>query len=99
MNIDIDNLVQFLPQERVSDFAGLTPPELLKSTEVAIGGPELRDLHKKLIEVKKRLMGDATTISAREKALEDLREQNEKLKSEVKRFKERQGQSSSFILI
>jgi chromosome segregation ATPase len=38
LNIHMENLCQFLPQDRVSEFADMTPQQILKATEEAIGG-------------------------------------------------------------
>lgn len=56
--IQIDNLCQFLPQDRVAEFAALTPIELLNSTQRAAAGPEMTTWHdalKKLRAEQKRL--------------------------------------------
>ena len=42
--------MQFLPQDKVVEFARLSPVELLKETQKAIGDSRLFDLHKQLIE-------------------------------------------------
>jgi len=36
LGIQVGNLCQFLPQEKVTDFARMTPQELLESTEKAV---------------------------------------------------------------
>lgn len=36
LNIQLSNLCQFLPQERVSDFAKMNKIELLENTELAV---------------------------------------------------------------
>jgi chromosome segregation ATPase len=51
LNIQIDNLCQFVPQERVSAFADLSVEELLKETQGAAGGDALIDEHKALIDL------------------------------------------------
>ncbi len=59
LNIQVDNLCQFLPQDRVSAFANMNPQELLKETERAAGGSELIQQHEQLIKVRgseKRLL-------------------------------------------
>jgi chromosome segregation ATPase len=38
LSIHMENLCQFLPQDRVSEFADMTPQQILKATEEAIGG-------------------------------------------------------------
>ncbi|CAK1547618.1 unnamed protein product [Leptosia nina] len=39
-NIQVDNLCQLLPQDRVQDFSKMNPQELLRSTLSAVGGQE-----------------------------------------------------------
>ena len=36
LNIQVGNLCQFLPQEKVAEFARMNPQELLESTEKAV---------------------------------------------------------------
>ena len=45
--------MQFLPQDKVVEFARLSPVELLRETQKAIGDSRLADLHKELIEENK----------------------------------------------
>ncbi len=45
--------LQFLPQDKVVEFAKLSPVELLRETQKAIGDSRLADLHKELIEDNK----------------------------------------------
>lgn len=45
--------LQFLPQDKVVEFAKLTPTELLRETQKAIGDSRLADLHRELIEENK----------------------------------------------
>ena len=48
-NIQVGNLTQFLPQDRVCEFAKLSPIELLEVTEKDVGDQELLGKHKALI--------------------------------------------------
>ena len=52
LGVQLDNLCQFLPQDRVVEFARMTPEQLLQETEKAIGNAELYDMHKTLIDKK-----------------------------------------------
>ncbi|KAI2467840.1 P-loop containing nucleoside triphosphate hydrolase protein [Annulohypoxylon bovei var. microspora] len=73
LRIQIDNLCQFLPQDRVAEFAGLTPIQLLHET-LRAAAPEqmikwhdqLKELHKKYKELKARLDGCAETLKGHE---------------------------------
>jgi chromosome segregation ATPase len=54
-NIQVNNLTQFLPQDRVCEFAKLTPIQLLEETEKAVGDPELSGQHATLIKKSEEL--------------------------------------------
>ena len=57
-NIQIDNLCQFLPQDKVVEFAQMSPIELLVSTQRAVAGPELIKYHDDL----KKLRGNQSNF-------------------------------------
>ncbi|GAA5809321.1 hypothetical protein MFLAVUS_002728 [Mucor flavus] len=54
LNIQVDNLCQFLPQDRVSEFAELSPSQLLERTQAAAGESDLHDMQTKLMEWRKK---------------------------------------------
>ncbi|KAI7873115.1 P-loop containing nucleoside triphosphate hydrolase protein, partial [Mucor mucedo] len=54
LNIQVDNLCQFLPQDRVSEFAELSPAQLLERTQAAAGETELHEMQKKLMEWREK---------------------------------------------
>lgn len=51
-NIHIDNLCQFLPQDKVVEFAQLSPIDLLASTQRAVAGPEMTKYHEDLKKLR-----------------------------------------------
>ena len=53
LNVQVSNLCQFLPQDRVGEFARMSPPELLTCTQQAVGSDQLLMMHKGLIQLKK----------------------------------------------
>ncbi|ORY46464.1 P-loop containing nucleoside triphosphate hydrolase protein [Rhizoclosmatium globosum] len=55
LNIQVDNLCQFLPQDRVSEFAQMSSEKLLLETERAAGDPSLLKNHNELVDRGKRL--------------------------------------------
>lgn len=57
LGVQLDNLCQFLPQDRVVEFAKMTPEALLQETEKAIGNAELYNMHKQLIDKKDGIAG------------------------------------------
>lgn len=54
-HVQLDNLCQFLPQDRVAAFAAMRPHELLEETEKAIGNAELYDKHQQLKTMKQEI--------------------------------------------
>lgn len=55
-------LGQFLPQDRVCEFAKLTPVQLLEETEKAVGNPQLPIDHSALVK-KSRELKDIVRVS------------------------------------
>lgn len=89
LNIQVGNLCQFLPQDKVGEFAKLSKIELLEATEKSIGPPEMHRYHcelKNFREKEKQL-----EISCKEKTeyLEKMVQRNERYKQDVERFYER----------
>jgi len=91
LNIQLDNLCQFLPQDRVVVFAQLSRPGLLRETEKAIGGEELLAVHDELINLKKKQLNFEVDLKHQENNLNDMKAQNEALEGEVSKFKEREA--------
>lgn len=88
-SIQIDNLCQFLPQDKVSEFAALSPVELLYSTQRAAAGPQMLEWHenlKKLRAEQKKLLAD--TKSDRD-LLRNLENRQEMQRADVERYKQR----------
>ena len=50
----VSNLCQFLPQDKVPEFAKMTPEGLLEATEQALDGSELYEVHQQLKELGKK---------------------------------------------
>jgi chromosome segregation ATPase len=88
LNVQVDNLCQFLPQDRVSAFAAMSPTELLHETQKAIND-ELEEQHQQLIAMKKEESDLRVNFDAQTKVLADLKTQNDGLRREVARFQER----------
>ena len=63
------NLTQFLPQDRVCEFAKLSPIELLEVTKKAIGDQELSGKHKALLEKSRELKRLEITLRQNEETL------------------------------
>lgn len=89
-NIQLDNLCHFLPQERVAEFAGLSPEKLLLETERTIGDGLLLSMHENLIRNDNDLVELKLKIDQTEKAYANLMEEKDRLQEEAKKYEEYQ---------
>ncbi|KAJ9558256.1 hypothetical protein OSB04_012870 [Centaurea solstitialis] len=82
-NIQVNNLTQFLPQDRVCEFAKLSPVRLLEETEKAVGDPQLPVLHRALVDTSAELQRSeqASLLSSLRMAVERNRETLSQLKA------------------
>ncbi|KAF8651094.1 hypothetical protein AX16_004894 [Volvariella volvacea WC 439] len=89
LNVQVGNLCSFLPQDKVSEFASMSPQQLLRETERAAGDEKLTFWHDTLIasgKEFKELQDNIKTIE-KEKAQKQLR--NDGIENEVLRYNER----------
>jgi len=86
LNIQVDNPLQFLPQDKVGQFSNMKPDELLKHTEMAIG-PDVHKQHLELIALDKEVVVVEQRLTTERKKLEDLERINKALEQDVERFK------------
>ncbi len=89
MNIQIDNLCQFLPQDKVVEFAAMTPVELLQSTQRAAAGPEMLQHHEDLKKLRAHQKELLTNSKADREVLRNLESRQEMQKDDVERLKQR----------
>jgi chromosome segregation ATPase len=89
----------FLAQDRVAEFAKMSPPLTLKETMRAAGDPRLTDWHQKLVgkgHEKKNLEEKLNTdISKRDQ----VQTQMDKIRPDVEQFENRQNQEKEVSLI
>jgi len=88
-SIQIDNLCQFLPQDKVVEFAAMTPVELLHSTQRAAAPEEMLGWHNLL----KKHRGDQKTMQAQyagdQETLANLEGRQQMQRADVERLQER----------
>ncbi|KAF8428232.1 hypothetical protein EV426DRAFT_528601 [Tirmania nivea] len=88
-SIQIDNLCQFLPQDRVAEFAALDPVNLLRETQRAAAKPEVLEWHEALQKIGK----EQKTLKAQREAdmstLANLESRQRALEPDVARLRER----------
>jgi chromosome segregation ATPase len=89
LSIQIDNLCQFLPQDKVSEFAALTPVELLHQTQRAAAPEEMQDWHSELKEHRKEQKELELRNSNDKEELEKLEARQDGLRAEVRKLEER----------
>ncbi|PHH76202.1 hypothetical protein CDD80_1725 [Ophiocordyceps camponoti-rufipedis] len=90
LKIQVDNLCQFLPQDRVVEFAACTPVDLLRETlraaapeEMLLWQSELRELHGKKKDMGKAVLDDVED-------LKNLESRQQGLQADVDRIRERE---------
>ncbi|KZT37531.1 P-loop containing nucleoside triphosphate hydrolase protein [Sistotremastrum suecicum HHB10207 ss-3] len=89
LNASCDNLCSFLPQDKVSEFARMTPQQLLKETQNVAGDPHLTEWHQTLIEAGKELAAAQKALQSDRQDRDLLQQKNDKLKHEVEQYKQR----------
>ncbi|CAL1699970.1 unnamed protein product [Somion occarium] len=91
LNVQVSNLCSFLPQDKVAEFARMSPQQLLRETQRAAGNENLTAWHDTLITAGKELKHLETTLTADREQLKTLQERNANLERDVKRYEERRA--------
>ncbi|KAJ6466032.1 hypothetical protein C8R47DRAFT_1025431 [Mycena vitilis] len=99
LNVQVGNLCSFLPQDKVSAFAAMSPVELLRETENAAGDERLRMWHDTLIEAGSELKGVMEKIKGEKATMQQLVERNENIERDVQRYRERKKIERSISLL
>ncbi|XP_029468527.1 structural maintenance of chromosomes protein 5 [Rhinatrema bivittatum] len=89
LNIQVGNLCQFLPQEKVGEFAKLTKIELLEATEKSIGPPEMYQFHCDLKNFRDKEKDLENSCKEKTELLEKMKQRNERYKQDAERYYER----------
>lgn len=91
LRIQIDNLCQFLPQDKVAEFAALSPVELLEKTLHAAAAEEMINWR---VELKELFRSQKETENSGEKIREELRKMESRqhvLQADVEKLRERKA--------
>jgi chromosome segregation ATPase len=88
LGVQADNLCQFLPQDRVSDFARLSPVEMLLATERAAGSAVMEQQHSELVALRGKMREAESDKAAATRQLELDRKQLEGLQIRAARAQE-----------
>lgn len=89
LNIQVNNLCQCLPQDRVQDFAKMNKKELLANTQKAVGRQDLIDKYTRLIEIKDKQKNFAKSIEAINTKLEQANIETNRLMGKVENLHEK----------
>lgn len=87
LNVQVDNLCQFLPQDKVCSFAALSSSELLRETEKAVGSEEMLARHDELIRLRNDSKALQRACAEHADHLANLMKANESLERDVLRFR------------
>uniref|UniRef100_A0A670ZYQ5 Structural maintenance of chromosomes protein 5 n=1 Tax=Pseudonaja textilis TaxID=8673 RepID=A0A670ZYQ5_PSETE len=99
LNIQVGNLCQFLPQDKVGEFAKLSKIELLEATEKSIGPPEMYKFHCDLKNFRQRERELENLCTEKNSNLEKMKQKNERYKQDVERYHERQHHLDSIAVL
>lgn len=97
-NIQVDNLCQFLPQDRVSDFAHMPEIDKFKETLRAAAPPNVTEDHIALQKIGKELAEMSSIQETDQQQLASLLEKQKVAEADVAKFKERQKVQSDIDL-
>ncbi|KAK4187281.1 hypothetical protein QBC35DRAFT_435217 [Podospora australis] len=91
LRIQIDNLCQFLPQDKVAEFAGLGAVELLEKTLLAAAPEEMIEWHAQLKEnFRARKDAEVSTEKTREE-VQKMEARQQVLQADVDKLRERKA--------
>lgn len=88
LKIQVDNLCQFLPQDRVIEFARLSPKELFIETQRAAAPVDSLEKQQKLADLYKEKNLMSEKLDRQEHELEALKEKNQSMKETILRIRE-----------
>uniref|UniRef100_A0A671YKF7 Structural maintenance of chromosomes protein 5 n=1 Tax=Sparus aurata TaxID=8175 RepID=A0A671YKF7_SPAAU len=89
LRIQVSNLCQFLPQEKVGEFAKMSKIELLEATEKSVGPPEMYEYHCELKNFRNRERELENIVKEKASFLEKAKLRNERNKHDVNRYYEK----------
>lgn len=91
LNIQVGNLCQFLPQDRVQDFAKQNAQELLASTQSSVCAPAVEQAWLALKEMRERQRSAGTSRADNVAQLDDFERRNAALESQIQTMHRRNG--------
>ncbi|KAM9350593.1 structural maintenance of chromosomes protein 5 [Symphorus nematophorus] len=89
LRIQVSNLCQFLPQEKVGEFAKMSKIELLEATEKSVGPPEMYEYHCELKNFRNKERELENVVKEKASFLEKAKQRHERNKHDVNRYYEK----------
>jgi len=89
LRIQVGNLCQFLPQDKVHDFSRLNSKGLLDSTVDAVGEVDLKEKHAELKELQKQANEGEDLYDRKKQMLKEQTKKCDRLEEDVKAFNEK----------
>ncbi|KAJ1831048.1 Structural maintenance of chromosomes protein 5 [Coemansia sp. RSA 2711] len=99
LSVQVDNLCQFLPQDRVVEFSKMSAQELLKETQKAVGREDLLALQTELTDLRQKERQTMSELQRTEQDVDALRKQNDVLERDVQRWQARQAAESELRVL
>ena len=89
-DIQLDNLSQFMPQEKIAEFVNIKPDELLTITVRSLGGAEKEELLQELVKIDETFSNENNSLQQRENQLKELQERQSQDAEEVEAYRQQQ---------
>ncbi|KAF5306546.1 hypothetical protein FQA39_LY08868 [Lamprigera yunnana] len=89
-NVQIDNLCQFLPQDKVQEFARLNKQQLLQQTQIALCRYDLLEKQTELINLGLQQKNTQTCLQQQSQKLKDLSDANSRLEGRVENLEKKE---------
>ena len=90
MNIQVNNLCQYLPQDQVGNFSKFDDKDLLRETVRAVRGEKHARMQDDIVSLQKRLKDDEKSFKSKDEERANKQVENDRLEREVKRQESRQ---------
>ncbi|CDZ98809.1 Structural maintenance of chromosome protein SMC5/Spr18, SMC superfamily [Phaffia rhodozyma] len=97
LNIQVGNLCSFLPQDKVSEFATMSPQELLKQTQKAAGPPQMTQWHQNLIILGKESRELEEQLIIKREEAQRKTQGAQRLEAEVENARERERLAAEIV--
>lgn len=89
-DVQLDNLTQFMPQEKICEFATMEPGELLSLAVRSLGGMHRSEQYGKLVNTDANLAKETDDLQTLHRSINDLDQKQQDARAEVDAFQQQQ---------